>query len=89
MFNSDPTLALAGLRIALERRLRDLLDAAGFERPRGGLAFQINRLRDLGVLDPQQISVLADLMPLLNKAVHSEDTAARLRDGRCRLVPNC
>jgi hypothetical protein len=73
VFNTDPTLALAGLRIALEQRLRDLFEAAGSQRPRGGLVFQINRLGDLGVLDTDQISAIADLMPLLNKAVHSEE----------------
>jgi hypothetical protein len=63
VFNTDPTLALAGLRIELEQRLRELITVAGLEKPRGSVWHQINRLRDLGVLDPDQAGAIADLVP--------------------------
>ena len=45
VYNTDPTLALAGLRIELERLLSELAVVAGLGKPRGGIGHQINLLQ--------------------------------------------
>jgi hypothetical protein len=72
IYNDDPTLSLAGLRIAIERRLRDLARIAGFTQaaPLSGL---VRNLEEAKVLTHEQASALRDLLPLLNKALHSEE----------------
>jgi hypothetical protein len=73
--NDDPLLALAGLRIALEKRLKDMALIAGIPegQPLGRI---IPDLTSRGVLTAEQSSALADLIPVLNKAVHAKDPGA-------------
>ncbi|CAN7585318.1 DUF4145 domain-containing protein [Bosea sp. LjRoot237] len=80
VFNDDPILALAGLRIELERRLNALFLKSDWEQgktPSGSsrpmLPQQVRWLRSKGVLTPQEASVISDLLPLLNAAVHSRE----------------
>jgi hypothetical protein len=72
-YNTDPTLALAGLRIGLEQRLRELAAVSGFKGRRRSIVHLISVLSNMEVLDREEASVIADLLPLLNKAVHSEE----------------
>lgn len=75
IFNQDPTLALAGLRIELERRLNRLADAHQLDSrrmPRPVLQ-TVRELEKNGVLSREQGAVIADLLPLLNRAVHAAD----------------
>jgi hypothetical protein len=73
VYNTDPTLALAGLRIELERRLGELAAISGLTAPRRSIGHLIRILNEAGVLDRDEASVIADLLPLMNKAIHSEE----------------
>jgi hypothetical protein len=73
IYNDDPTLALASLRIELERRIRELGKLSGFEQRRGPVLQNVRLLRNEGVLQAGEAGAIEDLMPLLNKAVHSEE----------------
>jgi hypothetical protein len=74
IYNDDPALALAGLRIALEKRLKDLARIMDHDdkRPLGDV---VRGLLRGGVLSVDQYEALNDLLPLLNRAVHAEDTS--------------
>ena len=70
----DPNLALAGLRIEIERKLNQLVESAGLEsgsrRPRVNVGRALKVLGDAGILTHDQSSVLSDIIGLLNSAVH-------------------
>jgi hypothetical protein len=68
--DQDPNLALAGLRIEIERRLRQLAVATGGEPRVGGSGGLMHELRERGVLTEDQFSALRGLTGLLNSAVH-------------------
>jgi hypothetical protein len=89
IYNSDPTLALAGLRIELERRLGELATVSGLKGgpPRRGVGQLIRILSDEGVLDRDEASVIADLLPLMNKAVHSEEYSQEAAGWAIRVGP--
>lgn len=71
----DPRLALAGLRIEIERRLAALVEKSG-GRPRAkGVGGYLYHLRDSGVLTQEQQSVLADMVGILNSAVHGGEVS--------------
>lgn len=72
IYNDDPTLSLAGLRIAIEKRLRDLAKIVGISQ-RAPLSHLATNLEEARVLTPEQAHVLRDLMLLLNTATHSEE----------------
>lgn len=77
VFPDDPNLALAGLRMELEKRLRRLGESAGINLRPASIGRLIPALRDAGVLDEREVSVISDLLPLLNKAVHAENLDER------------
>ncbi len=66
----DPNLALAGLRIEIERRLVALAQKQGIEVKGRGLGQLLRILNEHNVLDDQARSALSDLTGLLNSAVH-------------------
>lgn len=66
----DPNLALAGLRIEIERRLLRLSEQHKIPLRSHGISQTLKELDKRGVLTNDQRSVLADLMGLLNSAVH-------------------
>jgi hypothetical protein len=68
----DPNLALAGLRIELEKRLVQLAEQHGIGTRKQGLGRLINELDKKQALSSEQISVLSDMLTLLNSAVHAE-----------------
>jgi hypothetical protein len=72
----DPNLALAGLRIEIERRLQTLAQANGIES-RGGMGILLRQLAERNVLSSNERGVLADLTSLLNKAVHGAEVDQR------------
>ena len=71
--DEDPNLALAGLRIELEKRLRAIGQAYGLQVERQGIGQLLRQLRGLEVLSSQEQAVLADMIGLLNSAVHGAD----------------
>lgn len=74
---NDANLALAGLRIEIESRLRDIAASKGipsYSKSAGGL------LRDLkthGCLSASEVSAIEDLLPLLNRAAHGAEVDVR------------
>ena len=69
----DPRLALAGLRIEIEKRLVLLAEKSGGSPRVKGVGGYLHYLRDKGVLTEEQQSVLADMVGILNSAVHGEE----------------
>ena len=68
--NQDANLALAGLRIEIERRLNSLADGAGIKRRKMGMSGLLRSLSDREVLSHEERSVLRDMIGLLNSAAH-------------------
>jgi len=66
----DPNLALAGLRIEIEKRLVALAEKHGLPVRARGLGQLLRQLTDKGVIDPHERSILSDLTGLMNAAVH-------------------
>ncbi len=67
--DQDPRLAIVGLRIEIEKRLRALAEHAGIPRA-GSLSRLTNDLERQGVLHPQSAAGLRDLIGLGNQAAH-------------------
>lgn len=75
----DPNLALSGLRIEIESRLRKLAENNASTSHRRGTKYLTDALEDLGVLSQDEAAAIRDLLPLLNKAAHGaevDETAA-------------
>jgi hypothetical protein len=73
----DPNLALAGLRIELEKRLVELCEQHGIGTTMQGMGRLLRELAKIGVLNPDEEAVLADLVHLLNAAVHGAEVDPR------------
>jgi hypothetical protein len=73
----DPNLALAGLRIEIERRLREIARKKGLQAERLGIGQLLQLLRRSNAISGQEDSVLSDLIGLLNKAVHGAEVDYR------------
>jgi Domain of unknown function (DUF4145) len=72
----DPNLALVGLRIEIERRLRKLVRQAGLTEDRP-LTYMIGDLRRLGVLSEASFSGLQTLVSAGNQAAHGAEVDAK------------
>lgn len=68
--DEDPNLALAGLRIEIERRLASLAKSAGLGSKRMSIGRLLRVLGDREILTREQRSVLHDMVGLLNTAAH-------------------
>jgi len=68
--NQDPNLALAGLRIEIERRLATLAERNDIPVRGRGVGLLLRSLSERGLIGQAERSVLADLIGLLNQAVH-------------------
>jgi hypothetical protein len=66
----DWNLALAGLRIEIERRLNDIAKARGITTGRKSVGQLLRSLAAAGAVSEKQQSVLNDMLGLLNMAVH-------------------
>ena len=73
----DPNLALAGLRIELEKRLVRLAEANGIGTALQGMGRLLHSLASRGILSEDEESVLSDLVHLLNAAVHGASVDPR------------
>jgi hypothetical protein len=62
-----------GLRIEIEKRLRNLAEKTGIEARRGGISQLMRQLLDRQVLSQSEASVLNDMIGLLNHAVHGAE----------------
>ena len=74
---TDPNLALAGLRIEIEKRLVTLAEKRGIEFRGRGIGQLLRLLTQRQALNPAESSVLADLTGLLNSAVHGASVDQR------------
>ncbi len=72
----DPNLALAGLRIEIERRLRSIAAAHDLHVEPVGVGTLLRVLGRHDVLSKREQSVLADLIGILNGAVHGASVNA-------------
>ena len=66
----DPNLALAGLRIEIEKRLIGIAKRNNLDVRNCGIGQLLRLLSEHEVLDHRERSVLGDLTGLLNSAVH-------------------
>jgi hypothetical protein len=73
----DPNLALAGLRIEIERRLREIAKKRGLRGERLGMGQLLRLLRTNEAISKNEDSVLSDLIGLLNNAVHGAEVDLR------------
>jgi len=71
LLDQDPNLALASLRIEIEKRLRELAAKRGiFVQKIAGVMQVTQILRQRGALDPKLDSSLLEIIALCNRAVH-------------------
>ena len=68
--STDPNLALAGLRIEIEKRLTQLAASRGISVERRGINQLLRDLNGRELINAAERSVLSDLTSLLNSAVH-------------------
>ncbi len=73
--DEDPNLALAGLRIEIERKLNQLVETVGITAPTASrtkmsVGQTLRLLSERGILTSEQSSVLSGMVGLLNSAVH-------------------
>ena len=66
----DPNLALAAVRIALERQLRKIAERNGVRGEGRSVGSLLQVLQKQDLLNRRQTSLLLDLLPTLNRAVH-------------------
>lgn len=83
--DSDPQLAMAGLRIEIEKKLKNMAERAGALSYRQSIKSLLDILSSRQLLSEPERGVLLDLVRILNKAVHSEtpidyETALRALD---------
>ena len=82
--SSDPNLAIAMLRVQIERRLRKIAEEIVLEpEPRGRtrtLGSLTAALGERGAIPPEAVSLLRDLMPVMNEAVHGVELGSRGAD---------
>ncbi|MBO8092415.1 MAG: hypothetical protein J7D60_03795 [Prosthecochloris sp.] len=78
--DEDPNLALAGLRIEIEKRLNQIADSYQIDSGRSSAGRLLRILGKQDLLSHQEQSVLADMMGLLNGAVHGAKIDSRAAD---------
>lgn len=83
----DPNLALAGLRIEIERRLLRLAEQHQIPLRSRGISTILRELDRQGVLTAEQRSVLSDMVALLNSAVHGAEVDRRASEWAMQIGP--
>jgi hypothetical protein len=76
MSERDPNLALVGLRIEIEKRLRALAERHGLDDT-PSISRIVLQLRDLGVLNDPSVSGLQELVMAGNQAAHGASVDPR------------
>lgn len=74
--SEDPNLALAGLRIEIERRLLKIAESHGLDVRKVGVGSIARSLKDADLLSGEEYSALLDIVVLLNSAVHGHTVDA-------------
>jgi hypothetical protein len=83
----DPNLALAGLRIEIERRLVRLSEKHNINIRSRGVGQLLRSLDQNGVLTSEQRRALADLISLLNSAVHGASVDPQVAEWAMEIAP--
>ena len=82
----DPNLALASLRIEIERKVRDIAGQKGVEiaHQRISLRLLLNKLHSSGIIPTSEFKILNLIIDVCNRAVHAEkvnvETASEILD---------
>jgi len=84
---TDQTLALAGLRIELERRLDALARANGYEGGARGIGNLLRHLNSRELISGAERGVLSDLVSLLNSAVHGAQVSTDATERALEIGP--
>ena len=75
--DSDPILALASLRIEIEKKLRLAAKFFKLGSTKSNLSEIIDALRSNGILTSEKVSALRKIIEMCNKAVHGYDITKR------------
>jgi len=86
--DSDPNLALAGLRIEIERRLVTLCEKNDLQVRSRSVGQMLRALDQKGILTSEQRSALSDLTGLLNSAVHGAKVDSQAADWAMEIAPD-
>ncbi len=78
--DEDPNLALAGLRIEIEKRLTQIAESYQIDSGRSSAGRLLRMLGQKDLLSHREQSILADMMGLLNGAVHGAKIDSRAAD---------
>jgi len=73
----DPNLTLAGLRIEIETRLKKVAESKGVSTERISTTRLFEELHKKSVLNLEEVSILKDLLPILNRATHGAEIDSR------------
>jgi len=80
ILEKDPNLALAGLRIEIEKRLVHISKLNKIDAARASIGQLLRLLNQEKILTPEESSALADMSGLLNAAVHGANVDKRATD---------
>jgi hypothetical protein len=83
----DPNLALAGLRIALERRLNSLAFSFGHEIRSRGIGNILREVLKKDLINKEEYSILTDMVALMNQAVHGAQVDKRAAEWAINIGP--
>lgn len=83
----DPNLALAGLRIEIEKRLKLIAESKGIHIRNESLGMLMKRLSNEEILSGQEYMVLMDMTGLLNSAVHGASVDRKAVDWAMEVGP--
>lgn len=86
--SEDPNLALAGLRIEIERRLNTIAESHEILVRNAGVGRLISILDQQQILDPRESGALRDIVGLLNSAVHGADVDFKTFEWAMEVGPN-
>lgn len=84
----DPNLALAGLRIEIERRLRAIARACGLNAERWSIGQLLRHLRISEAISQEESAILNDLVGLLSEAVHGAKVDPRIAEWAIDVGPS-
>ena len=87
ILEQDPNLALAGLRIEIEKRLVRIAQSNNIEIKRPSVFQLLRALTEKQILSKEESSVLADMNNLLNSAVHGAEVDRRAADWAIEIGP--
>ena len=83
----DPNLALAGLRIAIEKRLNSLAFSFGQEIQSKGIGNILREVLKKKLINEEEYSILTDMVALMNQAVHGAQVDKRAAEWAIDIGP--